>query len=419
MGASEYDYIIVGAGASGCVIANRLSAHSDISVLLIEAGPPDTNPNIHRPAGLFKLFDGSLTWNYRTVPQTNLNGRVLDFVQGRVLGGGSSVNGLVFTRGCPEDYDAWATDFASDGWSFSELLPYFRRAERNDMLVGDFHGTEGPQGISTMSPDPLTPRLHPGLPAGRNPVHGRFQRLKAGRRRNIPDVHLERPSLLYSHGIPSPRDRTDESFGPDRVSGEPVACRRRARDRCGSFVRWVGPDTSRRTRSNRGGRCHRLAQADDAFWHWRGGPTARRWRGTNPRPSRSWTEPAGPSGYRRSAFRRSRAWIRPIQGSAPDALGRSSVSAFRHRAGDINHRGRRRILDSRPLIAKCRYPAPFRACHWNRTRFSDVPNRSRLYVQTAISSDPKAGDLSGLLPLIQPRRRLSTRITWASRAIST
>ena len=156
MGASEYDYIIVGAGASGCVIANRLSAHSDISVLLIEAGPPDTNPNIHRPAGLFKLFDGSLTWNYRTVPQTNLNGRVLDFVQGRVLGGGSSVNGLVFTRGCPEDYDAWATDFASDGWSFSELLPYFRRAERNDMLVGDFHGTEGPQGISTMSPDPLT-----------------------------------------------------------------------------------------------------------------------------------------------------------------------------------------------------------------------------------------------------------------------
>lgn len=152
----EFDYIIVGAGTAGCVIANRLSANPDVAVLVIEAGPRDSNPNIHRPAGLFRILGGSLTSNHRTVPQANLNGRELPFVQGRVLGGGSSVNGQVFTRGCPEDYDGWVRDFGCAGWGFSDVLPYFRKSERNDTLSDEFHGTEGPQGISTMSPDPLT-----------------------------------------------------------------------------------------------------------------------------------------------------------------------------------------------------------------------------------------------------------------------
>ncbi len=152
----EVDYIIVGAGTAGCVIANRLTAHDDVTVLLVEAGPRDSNPNIHRPAGLFTLLGGRLTWNHRTVPQANLNGREMSYVQGRVLGGGSSVNGQVFTRGCPQDYDAWLHDHGCEGWGFSDVLPYFVKSERNDTLAGPYHGTEGPQGISTMSPDPLT-----------------------------------------------------------------------------------------------------------------------------------------------------------------------------------------------------------------------------------------------------------------------
>ncbi len=151
----SFDYIIVGAGASGCVLANRLSAEG-ATVFLVEAGPRDRDPNIHRPAGLFKLLDGHLTWPWQTVPQAHLNGRALQFVQGRVLGGGSSVNGQVYTRGCPEDFDRWASELGCPGWSFADVLPYFRRSERNDTLAGPYHGIEGPQGISTMAPDPLT-----------------------------------------------------------------------------------------------------------------------------------------------------------------------------------------------------------------------------------------------------------------------
>jgi len=144
----EYDYIIVGAGSAGCVLANRLSANGRSRVLLLEAGPRDTDPWIHIPLGYGKLFKKpSVNWSYASEPEPQLNGRKIFTPRGKVLGGSSSINGLVYTRGQPEDFDDWETP----GWSFGELLPYFKKSEdqAGEGLRGDaLHGKGGPLAVS-------------------------------------------------------------------------------------------------------------------------------------------------------------------------------------------------------------------------------------------------------------------------------
>jgi choline dehydrogenase len=143
------DYIIVGGGSAGCILAARLSEDRTTRVLLLEAGPPDRNPYIHIPVGFFKMTAGPLTWGLRTCPQDHAMNREIPYAQARVLGGGSSINAQVYTRGCPQDYDGWERDFGCHGWSYRDVLPYFVRCEDNDTFAGPGHGTGGPQGVSS------------------------------------------------------------------------------------------------------------------------------------------------------------------------------------------------------------------------------------------------------------------------------
>ena len=148
---NQYDYIIVGAGSAGCVLANRLSADPSIKVLLLEAGPRDWNPFIHMPAGLAKLVNfKSLNWNYETEPEPALNNRKLYWPRGKVLGGSSSINAMCYSRGHKSDYDDWA-ELGNPGWSWNEVLPYFKRSQDQARGASELHGVGGPLSVSDLS----------------------------------------------------------------------------------------------------------------------------------------------------------------------------------------------------------------------------------------------------------------------------
>ena len=153
--AQSYDFIIVGGGPAGCVLARRLVDTGQVSVLLLEAGPRDWNPLIHVPAGFTKLTGASHSWGYETVPQPGLNGKQVWYPQARVLGGGSSINAQLYTRGNRWDYDNWAAHGCT-GWSYDEVLPYFLRAEDNNRYVNPYHGQGGPLLVSDVIPHRLT-----------------------------------------------------------------------------------------------------------------------------------------------------------------------------------------------------------------------------------------------------------------------
>ena len=145
---SSYDYIIVGAGSAGCALAARLSENPNISVCLLEAGGPDTSTFIHAPVGVAAMLPTKINnWAFETTPQPELNGRKGYQPRGKTLGGSSSTNAMLYVRGNAWDYDNWAA-LGNEGWAYKDVLPYFKKSEGNEAFLDDYHGTEGPLGVS-------------------------------------------------------------------------------------------------------------------------------------------------------------------------------------------------------------------------------------------------------------------------------
>src|SRR5580700_6225271 len=186
--------IVTGAGSAGCPVAARLSESGKYRVLLLEAGPPDRNPWIHIPLGYTKTYtDPRVNWMFDSEPEPQLNGRILYVPRGKVLGGTSSINGMVYMRGTPTDYDNWRQR-GCEGWDWENVLPFFKKAENQERGADDFHGVGGPLNVSNPVRCPLGDAMvqaaveagipeNPDFNGARQEGVGYYQTTTANRRR--------------------------------------------------------------------------------------------------------------------------------------------------------------------------------------------------------------------------------------------
>ncbi|MCP4472084.1 MAG: choline dehydrogenase [Gammaproteobacteria bacterium] len=176
----EYDYIILGAGSAGCVLANRLSENGEHSVLAVEAGPMDNKLLIHIPAGVHSAYkDPSINWNYESEKEPDLEQRPIELPRGKVLGGSSSINSMVYMRGHPKDYDRWNDQLGLGGWRYADCLPYFRAGETSERGENKWRGGSGPLGVARAKLD--NPLFDAFLEAGESSGQGRSDDLNGHR----------------------------------------------------------------------------------------------------------------------------------------------------------------------------------------------------------------------------------------------
>ncbi|WP_049986121.1 GMC family oxidoreductase [Halobellus rufus] len=184
---NTYDYVVVGAGSAGCVLANRLSADGSTDVLLLEAGKPDEKDEIHNPTLFPALMQSDVDWDYWTAPQEGLNGRREYQPRGKTLGGSSAINAMMYVRGNPHDYDSWA-ELGNDGWSYDDLLPYFKRMEDFEGGESEHHGAGGPLRVEQEHPygDVTNALVDAAVEVG----FDRNEDVNAGRQEGMGHLHL-------------------------------------------------------------------------------------------------------------------------------------------------------------------------------------------------------------------------------------
>ena len=203
-----YDFIVVGSGSAGSVVAERLSASGRHSVLVLEAGGSDLRFFVQMPLGYGKtFFDPAVNWNYQAEPDPGLAGNADHWPRGKLLGGSSSINAMVWIRGHRDDYDGWR-DLGNPGWGFDDLLPYFKAVEDNEAGADDYRGARRAgarhrQSRPRASADRAIPQ---GGGRGRAAAQPGFQRRRAGRRRHLPDQHQGRPPHVGGARLPAPGD---------------------------------------------------------------------------------------------------------------------------------------------------------------------------------------------------------------------
>ena len=213
MGKRHYDYIIIGSGSAGSVLASRLTEDSDIAVGVFEAGPSDGSWELRMPAAFSRPLNSTrFNWAYRTQPEPYMNGRVLDCPRGRVIGGSSSINGMCYIRGHAADYDRWAEETGDPTWSYAHCLPYFRKSEVRGRGPDDYHGGDGPLYVNTPAADnPLFQAFIDGRSPGWLSADGRSKRILSGRVRDYGYDSSRRCALECGERISAPGFKKTES----------------------------------------------------------------------------------------------------------------------------------------------------------------------------------------------------------------